>query len=85
MSSILFWTDERTVNELKSIVDDYPTPEDINDSPESAPSKRILQLMPEYNKVLQGTIIAGDIGIDKIRTKCSHFDNWIQKLEQLPR
>lgn len=80
-----FWTDDKTVNALKSIVDDYPTPEDINDSPETAPSKRILQLMPEYDKVVQGSIIAGDIGLDQIRTKCTHFDGWIQKLEQLPR
>jgi hypothetical protein len=78
-----FWTDESTVNRLKSIADDYPTPEDINDSPQTAPSKRILQLMPEYDKVVQGTVIAGDIGLDQIRAKCSHFGGWVQKLEQL--
>ncbi len=75
------WTDEITVNRLKSIASDYPTPEDINDSPETAPSKRILQLMPEYDKVVQGSIIASEIGLDQIRAKCDHFDEWLKKLE----
>jgi hypothetical protein len=77
------WTDERTINELKSITYNYLTPEDINDSPETAPSKRILQLMPEYDKVVQGSVIAGDIGLDQIRAKCTHFDGWIKKLEHI--
>jgi hypothetical protein len=77
------WSDDKTVQALQQIADTYSTPENINDSPLTAPSKRILQLMPEYNKVVQGTLIASDIGLDQIRAKCVHFDGWVQNLERL--
>ena len=77
------WTDDTTVQALQKIADAKSTPEDINDSPQTAPSKRILQLMPEYDKVVQGTLIASDIGLDQIRTKCAHFDGWVENLEGL--
>lgn len=77
------WNDDKTVQALQHIADTKSTPEDINDSPQTAPSKRILQLMPEYDKVLQGTLIASDIGLDQIRTKCTHFNAWVEKLETL--
>jgi hypothetical protein len=77
------WTDDKTVQALQKIADAKSTPEDINDSPQTAPSKRILQLMPEYDKVVQGTLIASDIGLDEIRAKCAHFDGWVQSLTRL--
>lgn len=77
------WTDDPTVEALQQIAESYTTPEEINDSPETAPSKRILQLMPGYDKVLQGTLIASDIGLDQIRAKCTHFDDWVKSLEGL--
>lgn len=77
------WTDDKTVQALQKIVDANPTPEDINDSPQTAPSKRILKHMPSYDKVVQGTIIASEIGLDLIRVKCSHFNGWVKNLESL--
>ena len=77
------WTDGKTVQFLQQIAETFQAPEDINDSPQTAPSKRILQLMPEYNKVVQGTLIASDIGLDQIRAKCAHFDEWVKNLERL--
>jgi hypothetical protein len=77
------WTDDKTVQDLQQIADAKLTPEDINDSPQTAPSKCILQLMPEYNKVVQGTLIANDIGLDQIRAKCAHFGKWVKDLEAL--
>jgi len=58
-------------------------PEDINDHPDSAPSKRILKAMPYYNKPAHGLQIAREIGLDAIRSACPHFDNWLKKLEGL--
>ncbi|MDO4233118.1 MAG: DUF4276 family protein [Lautropia sp.] len=58
-------------------------PEDINDSPETAPSKRILGAMNTYQKALHGPLIALDIGLHTIRSKCPHFDAWLLRLESL--
>jgi len=61
----------------------FQTPEHINDSILTAPSKRILNIVPSYSKVADGNLIAEDIGIDNIRRECIHFNNWITQLENL--
>jgi hypothetical protein len=76
------WSEE-VKQSLEAVVHEFPTPEDINDSPESAPSKRILQIFPQgtYSKTEHGPLIADAIGIDAIRAKCPAFNEWIGKLE----
>src|ERR1019366_7833436 len=37
---------------------DFPTREDINDDPESAPSKRVIAIYPAYRKVIEGALAA---------------------------
>lgn len=59
-------------------------PEDINDNPHSAPSKRILLAWCGYQKTFHGPLIACDIGLDAIRAACPHFAAWLQKIESLP-
>jgi len=66
---------------LRKIVEQYNTPEDINDNPETAPSKRIIHYYPAYQKVFHGIIAAKRIGIETMRQKCHHFNNWIKRLE----
>jgi hypothetical protein len=61
---------------------DSMAPEDINEGPTTAPSKRLLALFPLYRKGLHGPLAAGRIGIPAIRAKCPHFDGWLQQLEQ---
>ncbi len=63
----------------------FATPEHINNSPQTAPSKRILALVPHYKKTVDGPLIAEDIGLDAIRAQCPHFNNWIERLLALPR
>jgi Domain of unknown function (DUF4276) len=78
------WTDSPTVvTELAAIAKAHHTPEDINDSPVSAPSKRILQLMPGYQKTFHGPLIAAEIGLVALRGACPHFNEWLTKLEML--
>jgi Domain of unknown function (DUF4276) len=67
--------------QLKNIVDQFGDPEKINDSPQTAPSKRILSLVPNYQKPLYGNLIAMEIGLVEIRNKCSHFNSWVTELE----
>ena len=69
--------------ELQAIRDEFTTPEAINDSPETAPSKRIVGLVREYQKPLFGVYGANAIGLDRIRQECSHFDSWLIQLESL--
>ena len=58
-------------------------PELINDGVETAPSKRILSLCNSYDKVLDGVLILKEIGLNKIRSECFHFNEWLTKLEGL--
>ena len=67
---------------LQAIRDQFSAPEEIDDSPETAPSKRITELMPEYRKPRMGTQGAQAIGIDTIRNECPNFDNWLSRLVQ---
>jgi hypothetical protein len=71
---------EANVTELNRIVDRYPNPEDINNNPITAPSKRILAHFEGYNKAIDGSGIARQIGIEKIIEKCPHFRSWIERI-----
>jgi len=68
---------------LKEIRDQFSTPEDINDSPMTAPSKRIEALLPGYQKPIGGTLAAMAIGLQKIRAQCPHFSDWLSRLESV--
>jgi hypothetical protein len=61
----------------------FATPEDINDDPNTAPSKRVIQVYPRYSKVLDGTLAAKSVGIARMRQECPHFRRWIESLEAL--
>ena len=56
-------------------------PEEINEGPETAPSKRLLKLFPTYRKVLHGPTAAERIGLNVIRARCPHFAQWFGQLE----
>jgi hypothetical protein len=64
--------------------DDFPTPEDINNDPETAPSKRVADIYSAYRKVIEGTLAARAVGIRRMREECAHFRGWLQRLEALP-
>ena len=68
---------------LKLIRSGFRTPEDINDHPDTAPSKRIETLIPRYRKTLHGPLLALEIGLDRIRSECPRFDVWLGRLEDL--
>ncbi len=68
---------------VRRISEQFACPEEINDAPQTAPSKRIAQLDPGYQKVTDGILIAQRIGLDAMRAECPHFNKWIGKLEAL--
>lgn len=69
---------------FQAIRDGFATPEHINDSPETAPSKRVEQLVPGYEKPFLGTVAVLEIGLDAIRAACPHFSRWLGRLEMWP-
>ncbi len=79
---IEYFEREHGIAELSALVNDA-NPELINGGRETAPSKRIKKLIPEYDKVVAGTQIAREIGIETLRGKCRHFREWLSKLERL--
>ena len=70
---------ERLHNDCAS----FESPEHINDNPDTAPSKRILSVYPPYEKLADGLKIAHAIGLDTMREKCRHFNEWLTRLEAL--
>ena len=71
------------VDALREIRSQFSTPEDINDSSDTAPSKRIAELIPRYQKVVDGSVLAAEIGLDAIRAECPRFNAWLTRLESL--
>jgi hypothetical protein len=70
----------QAVRRLSAIRVKFPNPEDIDDMPHTAPSKRILALLPDYQKPVAGLLIAQRIGLGAIRAVCPHFNAWITRL-----
>ncbi len=68
---------------FQDIRNSFDSPEDINNDPTTAPSKRVLSVCPSYSKVIEGTQAAMAIGILQMREQCQHFRDWISELEGL--
>lgn len=75
--------DKAPLIDLRKIRAKFGTPEEINDSSETAPGKRILKLLPGYRKTLHGPSLAREIGLDKLRNECPGFCAWLGRLESL--
>lgn len=73
---------DRQIRKLISLVEGK-NPELINDGNTTAPSKRILKQIPEYDKATAGVSIVEKTGLETLRAKCRHFDEWLTCLEQL--
>lgn len=65
---------------LQAVRDQFETPEHINDSASTAPSRRVEAIIPGYVKPLLGNLAALEIGLDKIQAACPHFSAWIIEL-----
>jgi hypothetical protein len=70
-------------NWASMILQDFANnPEKINDSRETAPSKR-LEKATNYRKTTHGPNITREIGLDKLRQQCAGFNTWLTDLETL--
>ena len=66
---------------FQRIRDAFLTPEEIDDSRETAPSKRVEKLVPGYQNPFMGTLAAQEIGLHRMRRECPHFADWLARLE----
>jgi len=83
-----YFGDGRVSEKMKQIITEFQNDiEKINDSPQTAPSKRLEKLFDEvgesYDKVFHGEGIAGDIGLECMRKKANRFNKWVEKIIKL--
>lgn len=69
--------------DLALIKGKFASPEEINDEPETAPSRRLLNLYARYKKTVHGPLVVKSVGLDPIRRECPHFNDWLTWLETL--
>ncbi len=69
------------IRKVKSINDSFNSPEEINENPNSVPSKRLQNIFSDYEKTLHSQLILSQVDINVLRTKCRHFNSWLTKLE----
>lgn len=90
MEALLF-TDPKVLSEhlgipvakVAAVLQECGEPERIDDSPQGAPSKRLLRLNATFRKKVTGIAIAREIGIEAMRTACPLFGEWVTTLERL--
>ncbi|MBF0451136.1 MAG: DUF4276 family protein [Candidatus Magnetomorum sp.] len=81
-----YFDNASAIQTLQAILDVHKgNPELINENPASAPSKRIIEVIPDYDKVNVGATIAGINGIEFLKNSCRHFKSWIDILEGLSK
>jgi hypothetical protein len=69
--------------EFRKIREQVESPEEIDDPPITAPSKRVQALVPGYEKPLLGVLAAIEIGLARIQEECPHFRSWLERLDTL--
>lgn len=80
--------DTRAKNSLEDIVSQFCGEiENINNSKETAPSKRITKIFNDsneaYDKVFYGFMICEEIGLSQILDKAPRFRSWIERINSL--
>ena len=70
----------RAADRLREIRMQFADPEEIDDGRDTAPSKRLVRLLPEYRKRVHGPLIVDRIGLDRVRSECPHFNAWVGML-----
>ena len=83
--AVEFLNHKKPIENLSKVCSQFDSPELIDDGLDTAPSKRIIQEIPEYEgrKPSAGPRIAHAIGLEVIRQQCPHFRQWIDCLEGL--
>ena len=84
----LFLDKRSEIEALKTEVAGFTDIEEINSTPDGAPSKRIAKHIPVYKKYKRsdqsGIVnVLEVIDLPAIRAACQHFNQWIERLEAI--
>ena len=78
------YEDDKIKEDVIELCNQFDSIEDINCTPEGAPSKRIGRIYEahkkKYNKVSDAVDIIELTGIEAVLEKCPRFKNWVEKL-----
>lgn len=69
------------LRKLRDATLEHDNPELLNDGFETAPSKRLIKLIPGYQKALHGPIMADELTVDVIKGKCVRFNSWLNNIK----
>lgn len=78
-----FDNQEMDFPKLEDAIREFPNPEDINSRPTLAPSKRLIDAISGYDKVVFGSCLAEEIGLERILEKCPLFSQWFSSLQSI--
>ena len=74
----------KSLSGLDEVRKAFDTPEHINDSYETKPSKRLENMLqPKYHKIRHGPLAAERITLAVMERECAHFRGWMDKLRGL--
>ena len=65
---------EKLQKALEAVVAAFEMLEDINNGVATAPSERLMKLIPTYDKILDGGSLAKYVGIATMRRRCPGFN-----------
>lgn len=73
------------VEDVVGVVNECGEPEAVNNSRQTAPSKRLdaWSARKKFPKTSTGIAVAKEIGVTKMREKCPQFNAWIGQFESL--
>lgn len=71
------------LDKIQQICNSFNNPEQIDDDPQSAPSKRIYKLSPRFRKIVDSNTIINQMGLEQVRQTCPHFNEWVTRLQNL--
>lgn len=69
------------IRKLEKQISRFQSPEEV-DRLES-PSRRLLEAIPGYAKIVDGIHVVKSVGIGTLRQKCGHFGEWLEALERV--
>lgn len=80
---VQFYDHGDEIQRLIEMASAFDSSELIDDGRDTAPLKRIVGEIPEYGsrKASAGPVVVEKIGLPRLRSKCKHFGEWIDRLE----
>ena len=77
----------RAQKDIEKIIKCFSNIEEINNSKDTSPAKRITDLFNNYNenydKFVDGPMIIKEIGLNKVMNRCNRFNKWIKTISNL--